>query len=538
MARIFLSYRRDDTAGHTGRIFDHFTEYFGEGRVFMDVEGLDAGENFVAAVEQRIKECDAFVVVIGKGWLGEDASGKRRLDDPADYVRQEIEAAFRIGVDVVPVLVGGARIPAGRELPESLSALSLRNAFVIDDRAFLSGVDRLIPALEKTAARARERKRSERPSRKEKEAAVAVKATGSSVRGDEKDVVPARSATRRQLWKGMRKLLLLYEPSYPATWILHVFFYVGLSVLGIAALTLVLMGEFGDAVPVIATYVAMLTALRAIAAAVEPETVSSGLRHWWLLYKAPRAGTTVLQVVFFLMLLFTSLMSAGLPAMIADQTSGLAKWTIVCTGICMIVVTFVIREVAATQDPLRPAGLDRNWFSRVFYVWHPRRSISWVPRVVWYTSAFLLLLRLGPDVFADDEGNFDLRSITGNRVSISYVVLFLATAISARGWVRSLEAPRRRTVKARNGWRQFLPLSTPSQARGWVPILLFWGSIGLLVAVLIRRDLLVPLLGDAKYETAALAVLTAVGASYWARMFQGRDVPVSVSMDDDSSPTV
>jgi len=88
MARIFLSYRREDSAGHTGRIFDHLSRSFGYGRVFMDVEGIEAGENFAKAIEEAIAGCDTVVAVIGKRWAGEaaDSFGKQRIDDPGDFV--------------------------------------------------------------------------------------------------------------------------------------------------------------------------------------------------------------------------------------------------------------------------------------------------------------------------------------------------------------------------------------------------------------------------------------------------------------------
>jgi hypothetical protein len=118
MARIFLSYRREDSAGHAGRIFDHLNGGFGYGRVFMDVEGIEAGENFAKAIEEAIAGCDTVVAVIGKRWAGEaDSFGNRRIDDPEDYVRQEIETALRLGVELVPVVVGGADFPHKQDLP-------------------------------------------------------------------------------------------------------------------------------------------------------------------------------------------------------------------------------------------------------------------------------------------------------------------------------------------------------------------------------------------------------------------------------------
>lgn len=204
MARIFLSYRRDDSAGYTGRIFDHLGNRFGASRVFMDVEGIDIGENFAKAIEASIAQCNTVVAVIGRQWAGSaDTSAGRRIDDPADYVRQEIAAAIRLGVELVPVLVGGAKFPSKQELPPELVDMSFRNALQIDDSAFLVGVDRLIAVLERTTALSAERKRL-------------------AVSGRKKEESPGHFN-----WgKNLRRLLLFYVPVHPATWILHVLFYV------------------------------------------------------------------------------------------------------------------------------------------------------------------------------------------------------------------------------------------------------------------------------------------------------------------------
>ena len=509
MARIFLSYRRDDTAGHTGRIFDHLSERFGAGRVFLDVEGIEAGENFATAIEERIKDCDTLVAVIGKGWAAGDPSGKRRLDDPGDYVRQEIETAFRLGVDVVPVLVGGAAVPAGRDLPESLSQLSLLNALEIDDRAFLPGAERLILTLEKTTARALERRRLEKPTRKKP--ATTMKEGAAAAPSE-------RSVSRRSV----ERFLLLYSPSHPATWIVHVLFYFGLLTLAVAPITMARMGEPGGAVAIAAAYLGILAVLRAIAATVEPGATTNAFRRWWLLYKAPRTGTTVLHVLFFLMLLLTGTVMVVLPPMIASQTSELATLVLVDVVVVLIVLTFAIREIAAARDPLRPAGLERNWFARLFYTWRPRRAAVWLPRLLWYVAAFLLLL-LGPQILADPDGNLRWAAVAENGGQVSHAALLLAVAISARGWVRGLESLRLRALDSRSGSRvrQYLPLAVPSKAIGWVPMAMFWVSAALAVAILVRRDFVLPLLGlpDANaYYIAGLAAVIAVGAGRWARV--------------------
>jgi len=148
MVRIFISYRRDDSAGHTGRIFDRLSDHFGLDSIFMDVDTIRPGRDFVEAVRQAVGSCDRLVAVIGGEWLSiSDATGSRRLDDPDDLVRLEVAAALERGIRVVPVLVQGARMPGAPDLPDALKPLATRNAQEVSDRRFHSDVQRLIEAL-------------------------------------------------------------------------------------------------------------------------------------------------------------------------------------------------------------------------------------------------------------------------------------------------------------------------------------------------------------------------------------------------------
>ena len=147
--RVFLSYRREDTAGHAGRLADHLLDRFGAGSVFMDVESIEAGVDFTQAIERAIGETDAVIVVIGPGWLEAAGSdGGRRLDDAADFVRREVEAALSSETRVIPVLVGGATMPAEDRLPDSIAALARRNAIELLDRRWREDVDALVDVLE------------------------------------------------------------------------------------------------------------------------------------------------------------------------------------------------------------------------------------------------------------------------------------------------------------------------------------------------------------------------------------------------------
>ncbi|MCI0830576.1 MAG: AAA family ATPase [Chloroflexi bacterium] len=149
MASIFISYRRDDSAGHAGRLYDRLIDHFGPDQVFMDIDTIKPGQDFVDAVRQAIAGCDGLVAIIGREWLTiSDATGARRLDDPEDIVSLEIATALEQGIRVIPVLVQGAPMPAATDFPETLKELAHRNAQEISDRSFNSDAQSLIEALE------------------------------------------------------------------------------------------------------------------------------------------------------------------------------------------------------------------------------------------------------------------------------------------------------------------------------------------------------------------------------------------------------
>lgn len=131
-----MSYRRDDSSGHAGRVFDRLHERFGDS-VFRDIEGIRPGQDFVDAIESSLQSSKVLLVVIGRDWLTlADKQGRRRLNDPHDFVRLEIEGALKRGVPIIPVLVDNARMPAAEELPPEIAALARRQAQEISDRRF------------------------------------------------------------------------------------------------------------------------------------------------------------------------------------------------------------------------------------------------------------------------------------------------------------------------------------------------------------------------------------------------------------------
>ena len=150
MPGIFISYRREDTAGHAGRLFDRLREHFGKDRVFMDVAGIEPGVDFAEAIEKAVGSCAVLLVVIGREWSScTDQSGRRRLDDPNDFVRLEIASALKRTVRVIPVLVEGAVIPAQEVLPDDVKLLARRNAVELRDTRWDADVQDLTTQLEK-----------------------------------------------------------------------------------------------------------------------------------------------------------------------------------------------------------------------------------------------------------------------------------------------------------------------------------------------------------------------------------------------------
>jgi formylglycine-generating enzyme required for sulfatase activity len=148
VARIFISYRREDTAGYAGRLYDRLSQKFGCDNLFRDIDSIDYGLNFVEVIQKTVASCDVLLAVIGRQWLSStDKQGRRRLDNPKDFVCLEIVTALERKIRVIPVLVGGASMPLSTELPDALQPLVDLNALLIGDH-FHPDVDRLIKTLE------------------------------------------------------------------------------------------------------------------------------------------------------------------------------------------------------------------------------------------------------------------------------------------------------------------------------------------------------------------------------------------------------
>jgi hypothetical protein len=145
---VFISYRRKDSEGESGRLFDDLTSHFGSQSVFMDVSAIEPGRDFRKAIDQSVTTCSVLLAIIGQDWLElKDPTGYRRLEDPNDFVRLELASALRRDIPVIPVLVRGAKMPELDRLPPDLKELVYRNAVELTHARWKSDVQLLIRAL-------------------------------------------------------------------------------------------------------------------------------------------------------------------------------------------------------------------------------------------------------------------------------------------------------------------------------------------------------------------------------------------------------
>lgn len=144
--KIFVNYRRGDDSGFALALFSQLELTFPQEQLFMDVEGgIAAGADFVRVLERQIEASDIVLAVIGPGWLNiTDEIGRRRLENPADFVRVEIASAIRAEKRVIPVLVNRAEMPRATELPEELRILSRLNAVRLTQERFKPDAQGLI----------------------------------------------------------------------------------------------------------------------------------------------------------------------------------------------------------------------------------------------------------------------------------------------------------------------------------------------------------------------------------------------------------
>ena len=151
--RVFISYRREDSAFPAGWLYDLLCAHLGSDYIFKDVDSIDPGDDFVRVIGDAVGSCQVLLALIGDRWLDiTDRTGHRRLDDPEDFVRLEIEAALRRDVRVIPILVGRAPLPRSEQLPHSLRGLIRRQAIERSPNRFEPDVARLVRTIDKTLA--------------------------------------------------------------------------------------------------------------------------------------------------------------------------------------------------------------------------------------------------------------------------------------------------------------------------------------------------------------------------------------------------
>jgi hypothetical protein len=147
---LFVCYRRDDAPDAAGRIYDSLTDAFGRESVFMDIDNIPLGVNFVSYIGQQLQHCAAVLVIIGRDWTAiRDDEGRRRIDTPTDHVRVEIATALKQSIPVIPVLVQNAVMPRPADLPEDIQDLALFNGLKLSPEFWRAGVERLIKELDR-----------------------------------------------------------------------------------------------------------------------------------------------------------------------------------------------------------------------------------------------------------------------------------------------------------------------------------------------------------------------------------------------------
>jgi hypothetical protein len=146
--KVFISYRRDDSAGHAGRVMDRLESEFGRDHLFMDVDSIPLGMNFVKVLREEVAKCRVLLAVIGPNWSdARDEDRTRRLENPNDFVRIEIATALQRDISVIPILLDGAKIPKANQLPDELKELASRNGLDVRHVSFRSDMDKLIRGL-------------------------------------------------------------------------------------------------------------------------------------------------------------------------------------------------------------------------------------------------------------------------------------------------------------------------------------------------------------------------------------------------------
>jgi hypothetical protein len=155
--RIFLSYRREEAGYPANWLYGRLSEHFGEGQIFMDVDAIEPGANFVDVINNAVGSCEVLLALIGDRWLTlTDMEGKRRIDDPRDFVNLEIKAALGRNIRVIPILINEAKMPRDTDLPSSIAELAYHQAVELSPNRFDLDVGRLLKALDNSLSASRD----------------------------------------------------------------------------------------------------------------------------------------------------------------------------------------------------------------------------------------------------------------------------------------------------------------------------------------------------------------------------------------------
>ncbi|GGW37100.1 hypothetical protein GCM10007383_22450 [Arenibacter certesii] len=168
--RIFICYRRGgEGAGFGGRIADKLVKHFGDSQCFRDIEDIEKGTDFVESIKRATSICDLLIVVIGPDWTSmTDVHGNIRLQDPNDFVRLEVSTALKRDIRVMPILVGGAKVPSEEQLPDDLKALVRRQSHELTDQRWNYDTDELIRSIEAMGIKGMSPEEQEARKRKQK----------------------------------------------------------------------------------------------------------------------------------------------------------------------------------------------------------------------------------------------------------------------------------------------------------------------------------------------------------------------------------
>lgn len=150
MEKAFISYRRQSSWSYVRALYDRLSRHFGDHKVFMDLDDIPLGMDFVDVLDHNLRDCKAMLVVIDTKWLDiRDAQGNRRLDNPHDFVRLEVATALQRNIPVIPILIDGTPMPTEAALPDDLQLLPRRQALELNSRNYDHSVRDLIRALER-----------------------------------------------------------------------------------------------------------------------------------------------------------------------------------------------------------------------------------------------------------------------------------------------------------------------------------------------------------------------------------------------------